>query len=144
MRKVILVTLFAVGSAVAAPLPATAWDYPGHRIVGAIADLVLQQHYKKTYQRVRDLLDRNTPAGVEHRTLSQVAVFPDCAKNEEEFCGRKASAEEIDYVLRNLVHKSFHYTNSPLGQKTYLPGGVGADDTDVVQMLTYAVNQLRK
>ncbi len=144
MRKAVLTIVLAAGLAVAAA-PAMAWDYPGHRIVGAIADIVMQQHYGKAYQRVRALLDKHNAQGdVEHRSLGQVAVFPDCAKNEEEFCGRKVSAEEIEYVLRNLVHKSFHYTNSPLGQKAYLPGGVGSDDTDVVQMISHAANQLRK
>jgi hypothetical protein len=126
------------------PLPAAAWDYPGHRIVGAIADLVLQQHFRDTHQRVRDLLARRNAAGeVENRSLSQVAVFPDCAKDEAQFCGRRPSTEEIDYVLRNLVHKSFHYTNSPFGQKAYRPDGVGAVGTDVVHMISYTVNQLR-
>ena len=143
MRNVIRAVLFAACAAVAMPAPAGAWDYPGHRIVGAIADAVLQQHFKKTYQKVHDLLDRTGPAGLEPRTLSQVAVFPDCAKNEEEFCGRKPSAEEIDYVLRNLVHKSFHYTNSPLGQMTYRPDGMDASETDVVHMIAYTVKQLR-
>lgn len=144
MLTAVRAAAFAVCAMVGAVSPAAAWDYPGHRIVGAIADIVLQQHYKTTYQRVHALLDRTTPNGIEHRTLSQVAVFPDCAKDEEEFCGRRPTAEEIDYVLRNLVHKSFHYTNSPVGQATYLPGGVGTNDTDVVQMITYTVNQLRK
>jgi hypothetical protein len=125
------------------PSPAGAWDYSGHRIVGAVADAVLQQHYKATYQHVRRLLEKRDASGAEQRSLSQVAVFPDCAKDEEEFCGRKPSAEEIAYVLRNLVHKSFHYTNSPLGQKTYRPDGVGAGDTDVVHMIAYTINQLR-
>ena len=131
--------------AIAIPAPAKAWDYPGHRIVGMVADMVLQQHYKNTYQRVRDTLERRNASGEEEqRTLGQVAVFPDCAKNEEEYCGRKISTEEIDYVLRNLVHKSFHYTNSPFGQRTYLTTGVGAEETDVVQMIAHVVNQLRK
>jgi hypothetical protein len=36
--------------------PAGAWDFPGHRIVGAIADLVLLQHYPTAQQRVSELL----------------------------------------------------------------------------------------
>ncbi len=38
-------------------MPALAWDYPGHRIVGAIADLVLQQHHPERYAKITSLLD---------------------------------------------------------------------------------------
>ena len=41
--------LLAACAVIVVPAPAGAWDYPGHRIVGAIADLVLQQHYKTTH-----------------------------------------------------------------------------------------------
>ena len=105
---------------------------------------MLLQHFPHTYQRVRDLLQHRTGSGeVDRRKLSEVAVFPDCAKNEEEYCGRKPSAEEIDYVLRNLVHKQFHFTNSPFGQKQYLPTGIGASNIDIVRMITFTANQLR-
>src|SRR4051794_33809041 len=63
------------------PAPAFAWDYPGHRIVGAIADLVLQEHHPEVYREVQDRLAIKDASGNEvRRTLSQVAVFPDCAK----------------------------------------------------------------
>jgi len=39
MRSVIRAALFAACAAIALPAPAGAWDYPGHRIVGAIADI---------------------------------------------------------------------------------------------------------
>ena len=57
MRKTIFATLLAAAS-MAAPVPALAWDYPGHRIIGAIADMVLRQYHEKAYRRVHDLLDR--------------------------------------------------------------------------------------
>jgi hypothetical protein len=46
-------------------MPAGAWDYPGHRIVGAVADLVLPQHHPVTQGRARELLERRLPDGVE-------------------------------------------------------------------------------
>src|SRR5215510_14843041 len=80
MRSRIRAACLAVWAASAVPVPAAAWDFPGHRIVGAIADLVLQQHYPATQQRVSELLEKNDGGTVTKRTLSEVAVFPDCAK----------------------------------------------------------------
>src|SRR5688500_15481880 len=126
------------------PLPAAAWDYPCHRLVGAHADVVLRQYHDNAYRRVNDLLDHKGPDGfpVEERRLGEVAVFPDCAKDEKEFCGRKPTAEEIAYVLRNLGHQSYHYTNTPIEEPGYRRGGVGTSDTDVVQMINHTIHQL--
>ena len=143
MRKAMLATLFLEGAAMAAPLPALAWDYPGHRIVGAVADLVMSQRYPAAYAKVTALLATKDAAGNPvQRTLSEVAVFPDCAKDEVAYCKRKPTGEEIAYVLRNLMHKSFHYTNSPYQRGKYVAGGVGTSETDVVQMIGYATAQL--
>lgn len=132
-------------SAFALPLPALAWDYPGHRMVGAIADLVLQQHYQHTRKKVSALLDIKDAGGnvIDKRFLYEVAVFPDCAKDEEEYCRRRPSAEETAYAKRNTGHRAFHFTNTPLQEKTYRPDGVGAGQADIVHMIGYAIAQLR-
>lgn len=144
MRKTLLVIMFAASTA-AAPAPAIAWDYPGHRIVGAIADLVLQEHYPGTYKKIGELLDTRDANGmVVHRSLSQVAVFPDCAKRgNEPFCGRPPSEEEKAYSARNPHQDTFHYTDVPIDERAYVAGTAGTADTDVVQMIGYAVAQLR-
>jgi len=139
MRKAFLAACMLAG----ATLPAQAWDYPGHRIVGAIADIVLQRDHPQIADKVKKLLELKTSTGAEQRTLRDAAVFPDCAKNEPDFCKRDPTLEEMKYVLRNNVHKQFHYTNSPMQQKTYLPGGFGTAEADVVQMITHAATQLR-
>jgi hypothetical protein len=77
MRSTIGAACFVVGTMIAAP--AWAWDFPGHRIVGAIADLILQQHDPTAHQRVSELLEKQNGGTIELRSLSQVAVFPDCA-----------------------------------------------------------------
>ena len=138
-------TLLAAAAAIAVSTPAAAWDYPGHRIVGTIADLVLKQHHPKTHDRVRALLDQKDASGnvEDKRSLGEVAVFPDCAKDEEEFCRRRPSPEEIAYAARNKDHRGFHFTNSPMQLRAYIPGGVGTTDIDVVQMIAYATVQLR-
>ena len=89
MRGRIRAACLAAWAASAVPAPAAAWDFPGHRIVGAIADLVLQQYHPATQQRVSELLQKNDGGSVQKRSLSEVAVFPDCAKKGNvPFCGR--------------------------------------------------------
>jgi hypothetical protein len=128
------------------PAPAFAWDYPGHRIVGAIADLVLQEHHPEVYREVQDRLAIKDASGNEvRRTLSQVAVFPDCAKpGNIPFCGRPPSDEEKSYAANNPHQDKFHYTDVPLEQRRYISGSAGTTDIDVVHMIDYAVAQLRK
>ena len=136
--------LAAVFFAAAIPAPATAWDYPGHRIVGAIADLVLQQYHPEAYAKISALLEIKSADGtVVKRSLSQVAVFPDCAKkNNEPYCGRPSSDEEKAYAARNRHQDRFHYTDVPLQQAQYRAGSAGTGETDVVQMIGYTVAQL--
>jgi hypothetical protein len=91
-------TMWKIGACLAAcaiafPAPAGAWDYSGHRIVGDIADIVLQRDHPDVRARVLAMLERRSRTSVEQRTLREVAVFPDCAKDEPQFCGRRASPE---------------------------------------------------
>jgi S1/P1 Nuclease len=145
MQTGLRAALVALCAAATAPAPAAAWDYPGHRIVGAIADLILQHHYPATQQRVSDLLEIQLAGGVrQKRSLREVAVFPDCAKrNNEASCGRPPSDEERAYAARNPHHDMFHFTDVPLQQPKYTAGGAGTSDVDVVQMISYAATQLR-
>jgi hypothetical protein len=146
MRSRIRAALIAAcAAAIAMPAPAGAWDYPGHRMVGAIADLVLAQHSPATQERVSELLATKDASGnVQKRSLRQVAVFPDCAKRgNEPFCGRPPSQEEKDYAERNPHNSTYHFTDVPLQQRKYVPGTAGTEDTDVVQMIEYVVVQLR-
>jgi S1/P1 Nuclease len=142
MRSTIAAAFFVIGSIVAAP--AWAWDFPGHRIVGAVADLILLQHYPTAQQRVSELLDKPNGGSIERRSLSQVAVFPDCAKRGNvPFCGRPPSDEEKAYAEHNPHHDKFHFADVPLQQPSYVASSAGTDDIDVVQMIAYAVAQLR-
>lgn len=145
MRATILTALCAAGIATAAAEPANAWDYPGHRIVGAIADAVLQRDYPKAHARVVEVLAvKDANGNVMQRTLREVAVFPDCAKpNNIPYCGRAPSPEEIAYAGRNKHHDKFHYTNHAIEQAKYQLGTAGTTNIDVVQMINYAVAQLR-
>ena len=119
-----------VAFAVVAPAPASAWDYPGHRMVGAIADLVLDKHHPNTAKRVDGAVTLKDAGGtvVHKRGLREVAVFPDCAKTRRTYCGRAPSREEIEYARRNQNHRGFHSRQSPQ-LKAQPPDGVGASKT---------------
>ena len=145
MRKTIFATLL-VAASTAAPVPALAWDYPGHRIVGAIADMVLSTNDPKLYKSIADRLNtRDTDGNVLRRTLSQVAVYPDCAKSGNvPFCGRVPSKEEVAYVARNTHNGDYHFTDVPLEQTKYVKDALGTDKRDAVQMINHVIAQLRK
>ena len=144
MRRATRITAAAI-IGFAAPLPALAWDYPGHRIVGAIADGVLTRYHPKPQKAVAKLLTTKDAAGNEiTRTLSQAAVFPDCAKpHGEQWCGRAPSGEEKAYVMRNPHHSTYHYTDVPVQQTKYVRFSPGTEETDVVQMINYIIAQFR-
>src|SRR3954454_14774087 len=52
MGRMIAAALFAAWLAATACTPALAWDYPGHRIVGAIADAVLSANEPDIYKKI--------------------------------------------------------------------------------------------
>ena len=121
MQNAILAALLGAGTLVAMTASASAWDYPGHRVVGAIADFVLSSRHPKAYAKVKEiLLTKDADGNKLVRTLSQVAVFPDCAKtNNVPFCGRTPSEEEKSYVAHNAHNGDYHYTDVPVQQSKY-------------------------
>jgi hypothetical protein len=145
MRKAIRAALLGAGALVAVTTPAAAWDYPGHRMVGGIADFVLSARHPKAYSKVKDLLATKDADGNRLvRTLSQVAVFADCAKpNNVPFCGRTPSDEERAYAAHNPHNGAYHFTDVPIQQSKYVAGSPGTDNNDIVQMINFTVAQLR-
>jgi hypothetical protein len=115
------------------PRAALSWGGEGHRTVGAVADILIQQH-PRTRDRVKQLLNG--------RSLSEVSVFADCAKGPR-YCGRDPSDEEKAYVSRNPDHHDYHYTNVPIQQTAYVESTAGTDDDDVVQVIRYAIKVLQ-
>src|SRR5580698_11370217 len=98
MGKVIRAVLLGAGTLVAMTAPSLAWDYPGHRMVGAIADFVLSSRHPEAYKKIQDLIvGKDSDGNKLVRTLSQVATSPDCAKpNNVPYCGRTPSDDEKD------------------------------------------------
>jgi hypothetical protein len=142
---------FLLACAIALPAPALAWDYPGHRIVGAIADAVLSANEPEIYKKIVGtpfqagiLSGHDTDGNLLQRSLRDVAVYPDCAKfGNVPWCGRTPTKEEVAYVARNPHNGSYHFTDVPLQQPKYVAGNPGTEKTDVVVMINYTVAQLR-
>jgi S1/P1 Nuclease len=139
------VAAFALlGLALTLPSPASAWDYPGHRIVGDIADIVLARDYPKAHAKMKTVLALEGPGGkITERTLRDAAIFADCAKKKP-YCPETVTQEEKDYAKANPKHDKFHYTNFAVEQTTYKAGSPGTTYIDIVRMIDYAVAQLRK
>ena len=78
----------------ALPRVGLSWGGDGHKIVGAIADALLQKH-PVTRDKVNQLSGG--------RSLSELAVFADCAKGFE-YCQRKPTAEERAYEADDHAH----------------------------------------
>jgi hypothetical protein len=145
MKNTIRAALLGAGTLVAMTAPSLAWDYPGHRMVGAIADFVLSSRHPEAYKKIQDLIvgkDANGNKLV--RTLSQVATSPDCAKpNNVPYCGRIPSDDEKDYAANNKHNADYHFTDVPIQQTKYVAGSPGTGANDAVQMINYAIAQLR-
>jgi len=145
MKNTIRAALLGAGTLVAMTAPSLAWDYPGHRMVGAIADFVLSSRHPDAYKKIQDLIvgkDANGNKLV--RTLSQVATSPDCAKpNNVPYCGRIPSDEEKDYAANNKHNSDYHFTDVPIQQTKYVAGSPGTGTNDAVQMINYEIAKLR-
>ena len=145
MRTAIRSALLCAGALVSMTASAAAWDYPGHRMVGAIADFVMSSRHPKAYAKVKDLLvSKDADGNKLTRTLSQVAISPDCAKpGNVPFCGRTPSDEEKAYVANNKHNSDYHFTDVPIQQTKYVAGSPGTGTNDAVQMINYTIAQLR-
>jgi hypothetical protein len=145
MKNAIRAALLGAGTLVAMTSPTLAWDYPGHRMVGAIADFVLSSRHPDAYKKIQDIIvGKDADGNKLVRTLSQVATSPDCAKpNNVPYCGRTPSDDEKDYAANNKHNADYHFTDVPIQQTKYVAGSPGTGDNDAVQMINYAIAQLR-
>jgi hypothetical protein len=113
-----------------AQVPAWSWSLQGHRAIGMIADLILQ----------------DSPAGaiaeqlLDGAGLSEASTWADCAKGA---CRRALTMDERIYVHNNPQHRIYHYTDVPMQQFQYKLGMAGTRTDDAVQITKHAVNVLR-
>jgi hypothetical protein len=103
----------------------------GHKTVGAIADRLLKG--TNAGAKVQALLQQG-------ESLQSISIWADCAKGT--FCGPQTS-EMVAFGIQNPAHAAYHYTNTPVQNKTYVAGGVGTTDHDIVQTLKQAIAVLQ-
>lgn len=115
--------------------PQTAWSWgsDGHHTIGAIADIILQDH-PSTQSQVSQILGA--------ATLSDAAEWMDCAKGYR-YCHRVLTDDENAYVAKNPDHHTYHYTDVPIQQTEYREATAGTKSDDVVHVLRYAIQVLR-
>src|ERR1700736_4003722 len=115
------------------PTSALSWGGEGHRTVGAIADIILQDH-PTTLEKVKQLLDGTS--------LAEASVWMDCAKGFS-YCHSDLTDEEQDYVHNNPDHHTYHYTDVPIQQARYQEGSAGTKPDDAVQIIRHAIKVLQ-
>jgi hypothetical protein len=131
MNKIVVAVLAAV-LCFGTPRDAWAWGQDGHRVVGAIADILLEQH-PATKAKIRKLLGAS---------LSEAATWADCAKGFN-YCHRSPSPREAAYTGNNPHNHNYHYTDIPEQQTRYKLGTAGTKPYDIVQVSKYAIGVLR-
>lgn len=138
-RAILLATLAAWLGLTA---PAYSWLDQGHRTVGAIADIILEDQ-PITRAEVKKLLDNGT--------LADASTLADCAKGE---CDRILTTNEQASINNYLSqkknkkkHRGFHYTDVPVvpdkSPPQYEADTAGTEDHDVVQVIRYAIRVLQ-
>jgi hypothetical protein len=73
-------TTIALLAAILAPLPAIAWNIPGHMLSGAIAYKILQRENPAAIPVVRSILEKNS--WYESRWKSQLEKLPEGERDE--------------------------------------------------------------
>ena len=130
MKKIVVVAL-AVMLCCGGARDASAWGHDGHRVVGAIADILLEPH-PATKAKIRKMLGAS---------LSEAATWADCAKGFN-YCHRPASRREVAYTEANPHNRMYHYTDVPAQQTRYVFGAAGTKPDDIVQVSQYAIGIL--
>ena len=128
MKK--LICVLALGSAFIS-IDVMAWGNDGHRVVGAMADQLIQGSHAQ--KQVEALL-------LPGESLEKIANWADCVKGT--YCGPQ-TPEMIAYVTANPKHGEYHYTDIPFQVAHYHDGAVGSADDDIVQTLKQAIAVLQ-
>lgn len=110
---------------------AGAWGGDGHRIVGAMADQLIEN--SNAQRQVAALL---APG----ENLETISMWLDCAKGD--YCGPKTPDMQA-FIDANPRHGEYHYTDIPFQHAHYRDGAVGSGENDIVQTLKLAIAVLR-
>ncbi|MBC7860426.1 MAG: S1/P1 nuclease, partial [Burkholderiaceae bacterium] len=125
--KKLLSMLVLLGAA----LDAGAWGGDGHRIVGAMADQLIEN--SNAQRHVAALL---APG----ESLETISMWADCAKGD--YCGPK-TPDMRAYIRANPQHGEYHYADIPFQNPRYRDGAIGSARNDIVQTLKQAIAVLQ-
>jgi hypothetical protein len=109
--------------------PVGAFADPGHRIVGRVAELHLQN--SRALRELRKILRQQ-------ETLGDAAVWPDTIKTP--------TYEDQDtglFRLNHPAHDTYHYTNPAFQVDRYDPSVPGTRPTDILQMTRECIRVLK-
>lgn len=123
--------LLAMLTLMCAALDAGAWGGAGHRVVGAMADRLIEN--SNAQKHVAALL---APG----ESLETISVWLDCVKGD--YCGPK-TPEMLTYIRANPQHGEYHYADIPFQNPQYRDGAVGSTKNDIVQTLKQAIAVLQ-
>jgi hypothetical protein len=112
-------------------LNAMALGDEGHKTVGAIADRLIMG--TNAGARVSALLSPG-------ESLESVSIWADCVKGS--YCGPQTS-EMVAYAIQNPAHSTYHYVNLPVQNTSYVVGGVGTTEHDIVRTLQQCIAVLQ-
>jgi len=133
MQRAIAILTISFVMLVSPTSPVWSWGSDGHRTVGMIADMLLEQR-PAIRDRVKQILGENN--------LSEVSVWADCAKGFRG-CQRPPTDDEKAFTRQNRKHHAFHYTDVPIQQSQYRAGTAGTGSNDIVQVIQHAVKVLQ-
>lgn len=106
-----------------------AFGESGHRIVGTLAEMHLQN--SRALKEVRKILQPN-------ETLAEASLWPDRIKDPLYEDGDTAL-----FRLNHPAHDTYHYANLPFQAEAYALSVPGARPTDIVQMARESIRVLQ-
>ena len=106
-----------------------AFGAAGHRVIGTLAELHLQD--TRALKEIRRILPPN-------QTLADAAVWPDLIKDSI-----YEDADTNIFKLNHPGHETYHYANLPFQTERYALDAPGARSTDIVQITREAIRVLK-
>jgi hypothetical protein len=158
--RIMFLVLVALGLS---PMPASAWGYQGHELVGSIADQLLNNHAKQEVQTnlgfslsvaapwpdcVRSVIKRPdgmfeyTPIKQEYRIACTSFETPPEKARMEDYVPRNWSV--CDYLEGKAgCEDSYHFADVAIQHDDYSPSYVGTNNHDVVNAINAAIAVLK-
>jgi len=128
-----LIASFVLLALAVLPLPASAWNIPGHMLSGIIAYQILEQEHLGTIEKVRAVLEKH-PWSILSFVLDANIVGPPCRLHEQDHVA-VGEGNVLNPRLPLVCVPRWHYINFPFKPEGQ-PASVQARDPDRVNILT--------